>query len=360
MGLADALVVVPQPERGGEIAQRGFDYQSCWALSQMLEYELESKDYVFIFEYHDDVLILDSEEHPQKLTFAQVKTKETHWTWAPLRNATQQKPISIVGKLFLHQKNFPNYEPQLLFVTNAYFSFYSGGKSFFSVDDLIEKEKTNLEQKIHEQTGISKENINLSALKFVQSTLSLDDHITHLKGKVCQFIDKYYGSDCALNANALTSLLEFECRQKSKYKSSDISCFNDLVAKKGFSSKVFRHTLSSLFESKKLQPDWEMAHSIFNDCGKSQLDLIRLQAIFSRICISLNKANTSAENTYLNLALSLYNQSDLHADLKSFIVNTISSIDIASSDYSIAMRTEEKECIVVYSIIKKLLEEDNS
>ena len=39
MGLAEALVGIPQSERGGEIAQRGFDYQTCWALSQMLEYE---------------------------------------------------------------------------------------------------------------------------------------------------------------------------------------------------------------------------------------------------------------------------------------------------------------------------------
>lgn len=47
MGLAETLVSIPQSERGGEIAQRGFDYQTCWALSQMLEYELDEKNYVF-------------------------------------------------------------------------------------------------------------------------------------------------------------------------------------------------------------------------------------------------------------------------------------------------------------------------
>ncbi len=70
MGLAETLVSIPQSERGGEIAQRGFDYQTCWALSQMLEYELDEKNYVFIFEYHDDVLILDDEVSPTQLTFA--------------------------------------------------------------------------------------------------------------------------------------------------------------------------------------------------------------------------------------------------------------------------------------------------
>ena len=75
MGLVEALVRIPQSERGGEIAQRGFDYQTCWALSQMLEYELNGKNYVFIFEYHDDILILDDAISPEELTFAQVKTR---------------------------------------------------------------------------------------------------------------------------------------------------------------------------------------------------------------------------------------------------------------------------------------------
>ncbi|WP_368157654.1 dsDNA nuclease domain-containing protein [Aeromonas sp. R10-2] len=75
MGLAEALVDIPQSERGGEIAQRGFDYQACWALSEMLEYELNGKNYVFIFEYHDDVLILDDHSTPPKFDICTSKNK---------------------------------------------------------------------------------------------------------------------------------------------------------------------------------------------------------------------------------------------------------------------------------------------
>ncbi|MBG0761826.1 hypothetical protein BOO22_20695 [Vibrio cidicii] len=114
MGLAEALVSIPQAERGGEIAQRGFDYQTCWALSQMLEYELDGKNYVFIFEYHDDILIIDDAVSPTDLTFAQVKTREKHWTASLLSKSTKAKPVSIIGKLFIHHKNFSDYSPKLL------------------------------------------------------------------------------------------------------------------------------------------------------------------------------------------------------------------------------------------------------
>ncbi|MBQ4837854.1 dsDNA nuclease domain-containing protein [Pseudoalteromonas luteoviolacea] len=49
MELAKNFIDVPQTERGGEIAKKGFDFLACWALSHMFEYELQGKEYVFDF-----------------------------------------------------------------------------------------------------------------------------------------------------------------------------------------------------------------------------------------------------------------------------------------------------------------------
>lgn len=111
MGLAETLVSIPQSERGGEIAQRGFDYQTCWALSQMLEYELDEKNYVFIFEYHDDVLILDDEVSPTQLTFAQVKQERNTGLHPLLVIAPRRTPyLSSVSYLFIKRIS-PNIHP---------------------------------------------------------------------------------------------------------------------------------------------------------------------------------------------------------------------------------------------------------
>lgn len=236
--LSEALLKVPQSERGGEIAIRGFDYQSCWALSHMLEYELAGKEYVFIFEFHDDILILNSESCPSEATFAQVKTREKHWTWASLGNSNKASPKSILAKLFEHQKNFKEYKTQLMFVTNAYFQFDKDKKSYFLASDLDEDQQSLIINKVFEQTGIPKDSVELSSLKFVKSSLSLEDHFNHLKGRICDFFEEKFGDECILSPSVFAKLLENECRQKAKFKSTAISSFDELVSNKGFSSSI--------------------------------------------------------------------------------------------------------------------------
>jgi hypothetical protein len=360
MGLAEALISIPQSERGGEIAQRGFDYQTCWALSQMLEYELDGKNYVFIFEYHDDVLILDSEDNPQDLTFAQVKTRESNWTVHNLQKNTKEKPISIIGKLFLHRKNFSNFTPKLLFVTNASFSFSekkAGGKSCFAANSIASKDQAKFKQAVKEQVELEEEYIDLATLRFVQSSLSLEDHMTHLKGKLCDFLGKKYGGNNTLSANALATLLESECRQKSKFKSADIVSFSELVSKKGFSSKEFNSVIESLNDSNNSKPDWEMAEPVFKELNKGALKLIQLKAAFSQVSIDINKNTKTPSSVYLEYAISLYDQVRIDSDLKLYLFEAIMNIDLLCPDYALALKSGKKECIVVYSIIQQLLME---
>lgn len=358
MGLAEALISVPQSERGGEVAQRGFDYQTCWALSQMLEYELDGKNYVFIFEYHDDVLILDDESSPKDLTFAQVKTRESHWTASILSNSTQKKPVSIIGKLFIHYKNFADHSPKLLFVTNASFNLceQNGGKSSFSANEVKDKYKTSFKQAIKDQVKLDDASIDLSVMRFVQSSLSLEDHITHLKGKLCDFLSKKFGDSTNLSVNVLASLLERECRDKSKVKSADIIDFEDLISRKGFSSQAFNGVLDSLNVSNSMKPDWEMAKAVFNDLGKTPLQLIPLNATFSQLCIDLNKNTKNPSTVYLEYADSLYDEASIHSGLKLYMIETMHKIDSLCPDYTLALKSGKKECIVVYSIIQKLIE----
>lgn len=360
MGLAEALVSIPQSERGGEIAQRGFDYQTCWALSQMLEYELDGKNYVFIFEYHDDVLILNDEVYPTDLTFAQVKTREKHWTASSLSSATNKKPISIIGKLFIHHKNFSNYSPKLLFVTNASFNLCkeNGGKSSFGANEVKDEYKASFKKAIKDQVKLDDTSINLSTMRFVQSSLSLDDHITHLKGKLCDFLSKKFGDSSNLSINVLVSLLEQECRHKSKVKSADIIDFSDLIYRKGLSSQGFNSVLDSLNASNSLKPNWDMAGTVFSTAGKTPFQLIPLNATFSQVCIDLNQNKKNPSTVYLEYAVNLYDEAETHSSLKLYLTEIMQKIDVLCPDYALALTSGKKECIVVYLIIKKLLEAD--
>ena len=361
MVLTDALISIPQTERGGEIAQRGFDYQSCWALSEMLDYELKERDYVFIFEYHDDVVIFDREDNPQDLTFVQVKTRESHWTPNSLYKATKKAPISIIAKQFLLQKAFLGYTskaPKLMFVTNAIVNFSKvGGKTSFDANILQPSEQVKLKQAVAEQAVMNEQDIDLSTLKFVQSSLSLHDHLIHLKGKLCDFLSKKYEISTNLHIDPLINLLTTECREKSKFKSGDITEIADLVSKKGFSSKAFNEIIDSLNTNDSLRPSWETAKIIFSEMNKDTLRLIRLEGIFSRVCMDLNQSNTNPTSVYLDAANALYDKDGIEKNLSLYITDVIGAIDKAYPAYALALeKSGKKECIVVYSIIQKLLE----
>lgn len=358
MGLSDALISIPQSERGGEIAQRGFDYQTCWALSEMLEYELNGKDYVFIFEYHDDVVIIDREIDPQHLIFAQVKTRVKPWTAAPLHNNSEKKPISIIGKLFLNQKNFAKYNPELLFISNAAFNFHpkTGDRAYFSADSIEDKYKDKFRVAIADQVEVSEDDVDLSTLKFVQTSLSLDDHLTHLKGKLCNFLSKRYGSSTNLCPNTLAILLESECRQKSKVSSESITSLADLVLKKGFSSKFFNGVMDSLNTKNKLEPTWEMAKSLLCSLTNDPLQLISLEAAFLQVCMDLNKNTQNPSIVYLEQANDDYDDSKINSDLALYLTESIKNIDARCPDYAMALTLGKKTCIVVYLIIQKQIE----
>lgn len=360
MVLADALISIPQTERGGEIAQRGFDYQSCWALSEMLKYELEEKDYVFVFEYHDDVIIFDREDNPQDLTFVQVKTREKHWTPNSLYKATKSDPTSIIAKQFLLQKAFLSYAnkaPNLMFVTNASINFPNfGATASFSADCLLSDDQDKLKKAVAEQTQMNRVDIDLSTLKFVQTSLSLLDHITHLKGILSNFLTKKYVAGTSLHIDPLANLLITECGEKAKFKSSDVAGITDLVSKKGFSSKAFNSIIDSLNIDAKVRPSWDNAKSIFSSLNKDAISLIILEGVFSRITIDLNQNKKNPSTVYLDAANALFDKNKLDNDLELYIAETIKSIDADLPSYALALEdSRKKECIVVYSIIQKLL-----
>jgi hypothetical protein len=351
MELAKSLIDVPQTERGGEIAQRGFDFQACWALSHMFEYELLGKEYVFLFEYHDDVLILDSETTPTKATFAQVKTNEKPWTLSKLITSTKKKPISFIGKLFEQKSKFDNTDVELMFVSNAYFSFDARNK--FKANEIKQELQDNVLDKVSKQLS-SNDALELSKLTFLTSDLSLEDHSSHLKGKICDFFEIYFDDDIEINPASFARTLESACRDRAKVRSSDIRDFDELIRRKGFTSSFVKDTLNNICTTKILQPDWENARAIFSDIGKKPIQLLSLQSTYTRISISVKSSN-SVEKLYLEKADFLFDKQSVETSVSKYIFESIKSLEVSIPDYSLALTESKKECIIVYSVIKNII-----
>lgn len=354
MGLAEALVTVSQAERGGEVALRGFEYQASWGIDYLLEKQKERKDYLFLFEYHDDILILNSAVDPTAAEFVQVKTKKDgKWTLSAVSTATTAKPKSFISKLYEHFFQFVDYEINMVLLSNAGFDFLEDNAE--RGDHLSDENKCKIIKRVKEQLNKSID-IPLEKLKFSTSDLSLLSPKSHLIGKAAVFLNAYFGDNHGISAIAFTELLINKCNDRVKIASSDIKSFKDLVDKKGISSTFITELLSGLIKNISITPNWEHVCLLINDF-KNPFEKIKMEAVFKRIATKVLNVNT-LHYQYLVATQAVidtvknFNEMPLRAFCSQIEIEIAKkcSVDFAILD------KDEMFMIKLYAIIKRTLE----
>jgi hypothetical protein len=259
MKLAQRLIEQPQREKGGSIAQERFDYQALWGLALIFSNHATDEDYAVAFEFHDDVLLLDSASDPAKIRFYQVKTKSKgHWTLAdlfrrpPLKKGEEEKgqPLSFMGKLFSGYSAFPEETAEMSFVSNLPLEFHSSNAIAFKNCDakIFAKflEKLKLEHK-----DASDEQASL--MYFVKADLSLEDSATHIKGKLNDFVVKALG-EISYNLESLYRAVVEDCRTRSKF-TGEIKSFEELIRYKAVTRADVDKWLAPL-SLQSAMPEW--------------------------------------------------------------------------------------------------------
>jgi hypothetical protein len=260
VSFAERLISEPQREKSGETGYERFDYQALWGLALIFAHHGSSEDYAIAFEFHDDIVLLDSEQTPTRARFYQVKTKDKgHWTLADLyrRKAKKDDPAggklpSFMGKLFSNYVTFPDETEQLNFVSNvpcAFLPSASGACQLVMCDpDTLTKFIGKLAQ---EHPGAAHAAVSL--MHYVQADLSLHDSSAHIKGKLNEFILEEIGS-VEFNPDTLYKTIVEECRTRSKY-TGTISSFSDPIQKKSITRSQVEGWLD-LVRTRQALPDW--------------------------------------------------------------------------------------------------------
>ncbi|NPU64795.1 DUF4297 domain-containing protein [Bradyrhizobium sp. 83012] len=262
MSFADRLISEPQREKSGETGYERFDYQALWALALIFAHHGSSADYAIAFEFHDDIVLLDSEQSPSRARFYQVKTRDKgHWTLADLyrRKAKKDDPVggklpSFMGKLFSNYVLFPNETEQLNFVSNipcAFLPSASGACQLVTCDANTLKDF--MSRLVQEHPGATSAAVSL--IHYIQADLSLHDSSAHIKGKLIEFILEQIGS-VEFNPDTLYKTIVEECRTRSKYTGS-ISSFADLIQKKSITRSQVEGWLD-LVRNRQALPEWSI------------------------------------------------------------------------------------------------------
>lgn len=156
MSFANRLVTEPQREKSGETGAQRYDYQALWGLSLIFSHHATGTDYAISFEFHDDIILLNSASAPSQASFYQVKTKaKGHWTLSDLTSRKKKKndPTngllpSHVGKLYSNYTTFPNDTDKLFFVSNVPCQFFDAAATECCMSDTEPKMLTDITAKL--------------------------------------------------------------------------------------------------------------------------------------------------------------------------------------------------------------------
>ena len=282
MSLAQKLIATPQRERSGETGFERYDYQALWGVALIFESHGVFEDYAIAFEFHDDIVLLDSAEAPTEARFYQVKTKaEGGWSLTSLtrraakKGATGGKLPSHIGNLFSNYINFPSETRSLNFVSNAPVEFVDSASGSHALETCSPENFAKFLQKLKaEHTNATEASAKL--IHFVRTDLSLNDASDHLKGKLGSFVAKVIGS-VEYNPDTLYKTIVEECRTKSKF-TGGISSFDDLIRHKSITRSQVEGWLNIVRERQRA-PQWS---DVSQDLGLGALELAAVRREWNR------------------------------------------------------------------------------
>ena len=298
MSFAERLILEPQREKSGETGYERYDYQALWGLALIFEHHVSQDDYAIAFEFHDDVVLLNSATSPTRARFYQVKTKDKgHWTLSDLcrRNNRKGDPSggklpSHIGKLFSNYVVFPDETEELNFVSNVPCKFLDASLSacHFVTCDVETRAQFMVKLK-HEYPTATPATADL--IRYVRADLSLHDSSAHIKGKLTDFVVQQIGS-VEYNPDTLYKTIVEECRTRSKY-TSGVSNFADLIKFKSITRSQVEGWLDQV-RTLHAAPNWAEISTHLNVGGMELGELSREWRRYRAIALDAGNAAINA------------------------------------------------------------------
>lgn len=270
MNAFDSIVAKKPRENAGSLAANRFAYQLDWGLKKLLELEESNLPYTIIFDYQDDILVLDSDEDPQFIDFYQVKTNTAAAGWKKnqlyqvIKKKESSEPTlfdedeeeveadekySKMAKLLIHSLDFPTEARDFFFVTNANFggTLIKGAKlnkaTELDFSDLVDKAKDEIRKRVKEELpGL--DNQVFEHLHFIKNQIGIENHEATVKGLLIDFLSKHL-PQAKISAKPVYDTLIGEIKKRNNYEIEPNSK-DDLIKNKAFTKTQFHQFLKGL------------------------------------------------------------------------------------------------------------------
>lgn len=302
MVLATDLVSTPVREKGATGGR--YDFQTMWGLTLLFQQHGTNDDYAIVFEFHDDVALLDSANNPASVRFYQVKSKATNGGWTLTSFLKREKvktkegvkeKLSYVDKMFDNVEKFQGAVLSADFVSNQLCGF-NAAKNSFRLSECSPEDFSKIVASVQEAyPGATEDQIGL--LGFQRTDLSLGDVVSHTKGKLQTFIAEQLGT-VWFSPEAVYQAIADECRRKANF-SGETNSLQQVIKEKGLTKANVQEWLDAI-QSNSRSPDWSAIAPSLTYPFAEQLRISREYSIY-RAAV-LNTADRAVQRIRMKIA----------------------------------------------------------
>ncbi|MGN7170713.1 DUF4297 domain-containing protein [Paenibacillus cellulositrophicus] len=258
-------------ETSGSRSSNRFGFQQDWAICKLIELHEKQDDYLLILDYHDDIVILDSETEPNQMEFYQLKTK-VPGNWK-INDLTKQKkgsngPLSsIIGKLYSCKVSFPSHTATLNFVSNARLDVElrnkadnSVNKNVISFRDIESKKLQDIITKVRTEFELNDEPVFIDLMFYHVTDLNINDREPYVIGKLSEFLEKINPHGKFKMSLIYKSIFD-EIKRKNNYEWA-INEFEEIIKHKSISKSYFQNILNQFDIENNCESMWDYTHAL--------------------------------------------------------------------------------------------------
>lgn len=364
--LLDQIVQVRPREVSGSRSSNRSDYQKSWAFCLLLKLHRTEQDYLILFDYHDDVVVLDSAENPTSIDFYQVKTKEKgNWTVTRLlkreKGANDEPLTSIVGKMYANKIAFPAAAKSLNFISNAQFKvkLRINPESEVVVDrfelaDLCKKALQDFSQRIQEEHNLNYCPLCDILTKFTSDSLSLEGHVAHTVGEFATFLDEIEpGGKFAIVAGqrAIATTIS----RKNNHERTPVTK-EELLASKGISRADFEQMLSTIISQQVDKERWNAIRQTLSTEAFSFGEITRWHSTWKKYAVERMDCSNSVLMRIQNAmksAITASYQENPSLKLRELITGCLRRFDTMTNNASIPYTRDYLTTIILFEASEK-------
>ena len=283
MSTLDKLARTKPKENAGSRSSNRFEYQINWGLNLLLKMEEANEDYIMILDYHDDIVVCNSDSGSEYIDFYQIKTNISNmWTLGGLVGDNKNKMesssnpdfgLSIIAKLIRHVIQFED-SRKLYFVTNSRLSknIYGASDEEVNFNQLKPDAQNSIKEKVKKELD-DIDDCAFERLVFIQNQMNVIDYEQTMLGKLTQFLKRKFNIVTDVDVVYQNLIGQFRNKNNSENVVTDKDTLlkNKAITHSEFKDYLTKLTLLKGFE--KIRS--EIINEISNDVNFYEKDKIK-------------------------------------------------------------------------------------